>query len=333
MATIGTAVNLIDFAKRLDPDGGIAAIAEILSQANDLIPDIMWREGNLPTGDRVTVRTGLPSIFFRMINQGIPSSKSTTAQIDEGTAMMEARGQIDQTLAQLNGLESSFRASENAPFLEAMAQTFARTFWYGNTGLDPEQFTGMSPRYSDDSGPANAENIINAGGVGSDNTSIWLIGHGDQGIYGITPKGLPSGLTHEDLGLQDAFDASAATPTNNRFRAYMDLYQWKCGVCVKDWRYAVRIANIDVSNLVAETSAADILELMAVAVDKPPSLENAKWAFYCSRTVRTMLRIQCMQKPNVYLNLGQEEGQRKLNFDSIPIRLSDQLLATEAAVA
>jgi hypothetical protein len=329
MATIGTAVTLADHAKRMDPNGAIDAIAEILAQKNELLASAAWQEGNLPTGHRVTIRSGLPEIYFRLLNQGVLPSKSTTVQVDEGTSIMEARCQIDKDVAELNGNTAAFRASESAPFMESHAQTLARTFWYGNAGLDPEQFTGFAPRYSDNSGPANAENVIDAGGTGSDNTSIWLIGWGENGCYGIYPKGSKAGLTHEDLGLQDAFDSN--TPPR-RFRAWMDWYQQKPGLCVRDWRYAVRIANIDVSNLVAETSAADLLELMAVAVDKPPSVSDAKFAFYMNRTLRTMLRIQCMNRPNVYLTPGGEESKRKLSFDNIPILLSDQLLVNEAAV-
>ncbi len=327
MATIGTAVTLLDWAARNDVDGGIAAIAEILAQKNEVIEDMVWQEGNLPTGTRVTIRTGLPTVYFRMINQGVPPSKSTTTQVDEQAAIMEARGQIDKDLAELNGLQAAFRASENEPFLESMAQTFAAKLFYGNVGTDPEQFSGLATRYSDDSGPANAENIINGGGTGSDNTSIWLIVWGDNAVHGVFPKGSQMGLQHQDLGLQDAFDSN-----NNRFRAYLDWYQWKCGLVVKDWRYAVRIANIDVSNLVAETSAADILELMAIAVDKIPSMSAGKPVFYMNRTVKTMLRIQVMNRPNVYLTVGNEESKPKLSFDGIPIRLVDQILSTESAV-
>jgi hypothetical protein len=326
MATIGTAVTMLDWAKRLAPDGSIGAIAEVLSQKNDLVQDIPWVEGNLPTGHRVTIRTGLPTIYFRMLNQGVPPSKSTTVQVDEAAAIMEARGQIDKDLAELNGMTAQFRASENEPFLESMAQTFATKFWYGNTGTDPEQFTGMSTRYSDNSGPANAENIIDAGGTGSDNTSIWILGLGENKVHGIYPKGSQLGLIHEDLGLEDALDSNG-----NRFRAYMDWYQWKAGIVVRDWRYAVRIANIDVSNLIAESSAADILELLAVAVDKLPSLDGA--VIYANRTIKTMLRIQAMNRPNLHLTVGNEEGRPKQSFDGIPIRLSDQLLNTESAVS
>lgn len=328
MALIGTALTLLDGAKRLAPDGSISAIAEVLSQKNELIEDMVWVEGNLPTGTRATIRTGLPTVYFRLLNQGVPPSKSTTVQVDETAAIMEARGQIDKDLAMLNGLTAQFRASENEPFIESMAQTFATKVFYGNVGTDPEQFSGLATRYSDNTTAASKENVIDAGGVGADNMSIWLIVWGENTVHGVYPKGSQMGLQHEDLGLQDAFDSSG-----NRFRAYLDWYQWKCGIVVRDWRYAVRIANIDASNLIASSSAADILQLMAMAVDKIPNFSAGRAAFYVNRTVKTMLRIQTMNKSNVYLTVGNEEGKPKLSFDGIPIRIVDQLLSTESKVS
>lgn len=328
MALIGTALTLLDGAKRMAPDGSISVIAEVLSQKNELIEDMVWVEGNLPTGTRATIRTGLPTVYFRLLNQGVPPSKSTTVQVDETAAIMEARGQIDKDLAMLNGLTAQFRASENEPFIESMAQTFATKAFYGNVGTDPEQFSGLSTRYSDNTTAQSKENIIDAGGVGADNMSIWLIVWGEQTIHGVYPKGSQMGLQHEDLGLTDAFDSSG-----NRFRAFLDWYQWKCGLVVKDWRYAVRIANIDASNLIASSSAADIISLMAMAVDKIPNFAAGKAAFYVNRTLKTMLRIQTMNKSNVYLTVGNEEGKPKLSFDGIPIRVVDQLLSTESKVS
>lgn len=327
MPTIGTATNIVDVAKRTDPDGSIAVIAELLNQTNEVIPDVPFMEGNLPTGHRASIRTGLPDIYFRRLNQGVPPSKSTTAQIDETTCMMEGRGQIDRDLAMLNGNTAEFRASENAPFIEAMGQAFAGKLFYGNAGVQPEAFTGLATRFSDRVNALNKENIINGGGTQADNTSIWLIGWGEQSVFGIYPKGSQGGLKHEDLGEMDAFDLSG-----NRFRALMDWYQWKTGIVVKDWRYVVRIANIDISNLTSQANQADMLELMAVAVDKIPKGQNVRLAFYANRTIRTILRIQCMNRPNVYLTVGDEEGKPKTSFDGIPIKLVDQLLNNEGQV-
>src|SRR3990170_2620997 len=163
MATLATGVvTLHDYAKRLDPDNKIARIIEILEQTNGMLPDMKWKEGNLPTGHRTTVRTGLPTVFWRLLNQGVPTSKSTTAQIDEAVGMLEAWSEVDKDLADLNGNTAAFRLSEAAPFIEAMNEEMQSTLIYGNSGTAPEEFTGLAVRYSDigAGAPANAQNII-----------------------------------------------------------------------------------------------------------------------------------------------------------------------------
>ena len=80
MATLAQSVlTLADWAKRLDPDGKVPAIVEMLSQTNEVLADMLFKEGNLPTGERTTIRTGLPSVYWRLLNQGVAPSKSTTA--------------------------------------------------------------------------------------------------------------------------------------------------------------------------------------------------------------------------------------------------------------
>ena len=244
MATLSTSnLTLADWAKRSDPDGRVPIIAELLSQSNEILDDCVFKEGNLPTGERVVIRTGLPEVYWRALNQGIPSSKSTTAQIDEACGILEARSEVDKDLAMLNGNTAQFRLSEDTAFLEAMNQTQAETMFYGNPGTDPKKFLGLAPRYSDLSG-GNAQNIMDAGGSGSDNTSVYLVVWGDNTVYCPFPKGSKAGLTHEDLGEQTVYNSDGT-----RLQAFATRYQWKNGLVVKDWRYVVRICNIDISDL------------------------------------------------------------------------------------
>lgn len=330
MTTLSTTLMpLVEWGKRLGPDGNILDIAELLSQTNEILMDMPFQEGNLPTGNRTAVRTGLPAATWRLLNQGIAASRSTTAQIDEQCGMLEARGQVDKDLAELNGNLAAFRLSEATPHMEAMNQEFAQTMFYGNSGLAAEEFTGLAPRYSALTGAGNISHVLNAGGVGSDNTSVWLTGLGSQGLFGIFPKGSKAGLIHEDLGLADAFDAS-----NNRFRAYLDWWQWKGGIALKDWRYVVRICNIDVSNLVAQSSAADLVELMIKAIHRIPFINMVRPVFYMNRTVFEFLDIQ--RRADVIAGGGLRyenvDGIATATFRGIPIRKCDQLIETEAAV-
>ena len=330
MATLSSnAATLLDIAKRLDPDGSIADIVELLNQTNEILTDMRWQEGNLPTGHRTVVRTGLPTVAWRLLNNGITPSKSLTAQIDEACGMLEAWGEVDKDLAELNGNSAAFRLSEAFAFLEAMNQEMAQTLFYGNAGLAPEEFTGLSVRYSS-STAESGQNVIKAGGAGSDNASIWLIVWGDNTLYGIYPKGSKAGITHEDEGLVTVENATGIAGA--RMRAYRDHWQWKCGIAVRDWRYAVRICNIDISNLTTESSAADLIKYMLRSIHRIPAMGMGTPVFYANRTCREMLDIQAMGKTNLALIAGEEEGKPKLSLRGVPIRLCDQLLETETLV-
>jgi hypothetical protein len=325
------ALTLADWAKRVDPDGKIKvqAIVELLMQSNEILDDMLWREGNLPTGHRVTVRTSLPTVAWRLLNQGIAPSKSTTAQIDEQAGMLEAWSEVDKDLAELNGDINAFRLSEARAFIEAMNQEFAQTVIYGNGGLAPEEFTGLAPRYSASAGSI-ADNVIKAGGVGADNTSLWLVAWGEDTVTGIFPKGSKAGLLHEDFG-EVTVEVSAGI-AGNRMRAYQERFQWKGGIAVKDYRYIVRVCNIDVSDLAGGTPP-DLISFMEQASETLPN-RLGKPVFYVNRRVRRFLRKQVRTSVanGGGLTFENYDGKRIMMFDNIPIRLVDQILLTEALV-
>lgn len=332
MAALGASMlTLADWAKRLDPDGKVPSIVELLSQTNELLMDMQWKEGNLPTGHRTTVRTGLPTAAWRLLNQGVQPSKSTTAQIDEACGMLEAWSEVDKDLVELNGNAAGFRLSEAQAFIEAMNIEMAQTLFYGNSSVSPEEFTGLAPRFSLLSA-ANGQNIIDAQGSGSDNSSIFLVAWGENTVHGIFPKGSKAGLVHTDKGLVTV--ETTAGVGGSRMEAYQDKWQWKCGIALKDWRYVVRIANIDISNLVAKSSAADLIELMIKSIHRLPTMKLGKPVFYMNRSTFQMLDIQ--RRDDVIsggqLVYDKVDGILMPSFRGIPIRICDALVETEARV-
>ena len=339
MATLSTSnLTLADWAKRSDPDGRVPIVAELLSQSNEVLDDCVFKEGNLPTGERVVIRTGLPGVYWRALNQGIPSTKSTTAQIDEACGILEARSEVDKDLAMLNGNTAQFRLSEDTAFLEAMNQTQAETLFYGNPGTDPKKFLGLAPRYSDLSAD-NSVNILSAGGSGSDNSSVYLVVWGDNTVYCPFPKGSKAGLTHEDLGEQTVYNSDGT-----RLQAFATRYQWKNGLVVKDWRYVVRICNIDISDLLgvtgtqANTAATSLVKLMARALYRIPNMAMGRAAFYMNRTVHSGMAISALDKSQSVLNIQDGlsqfgSAQSYLTFLGVPLRKVDALLNTESVVS
>ena len=333
------ALTLADWAKRRDPDDRVATIIELLNQTNEILTDMLWVEGNLPTGHRTTVRTGLPEVAWRKLNYGVPQSKSTTVQVDDTTGMLEAFGQVDKDLAELNGNTAQFRLSENMAFLEAMNQRMAFTVIYGNSGSEPEAFTGLAPRYSQISGATNGQNVLSAGGS-ANLTSVWLVGWGESTIHGIYPKGSTAGLQHTDLGLDTVTDAQGG-----KYRAYQDHYQWKCGLAVRDWRYACRIANININDLAAQsntqasTAGTELIKLMSRAIDRIPAFGMCRPVFYMNRTVFSLLRVMALQKSANALSIESALDQfgnpisGNMAFMGIPIRRVDAIINNEAQVS
>ena len=342
-----TALTLADVVRRSDDDGKIASIVNLLSQTNDLLDDMLWVEGNLPTGHKTTIRTGLPQAAWRLLNYGVPKTKSTTAQVVDTCGMLEVYSEIDKALADLNGNTAEVRMSEDLAFIEGLNQQMAQAVFYGNTAQTPQAFNGLAPRFSGVSsanGGNTYNNVFDAGGTGSTNTSIWIVVWGPNTVAGIYPKGSKSGLQMRDLGEWTLTDAAGG-----QYQGYRTLFKWDCGLTVRDWRYVVRIANIDVTTL-AGGSPPNLVNFLIRALHKLPTAPVAvsntqtvgapgapqngptmgRTAIYMNRTVATWLDVQSRNLSNALLTLDDRLGKPVLKFRGVPIRICDQILSTEA---
>lgn len=332
MSTIGTNVSLLDLAKRKDPNGSIALIAELLSQRNEILDDMHWQEGNLETGHKSTIRTGLPAATWRKLYQGIQPSKSTTAQVTDTCGMLEAYSEIDKALSDLNGNTPDFRLSEDIAYLESMNQSMAQSLFYGDVTVNPERFTGLAPRFiaSSTDPTQSGFNIVKGIGAGNTNTSVWLVVWGPLSAHGIVPKGSKAGFQHQDLGEQTLYDANMG-----RYQGYRTHYKWDCGLTVRDWRQVSRGANIDVSQLTkAAATGDDLIDVMTQMLEKVWDLKMGRPAFYVNRTVKSFLRRQQANKvATSTLTIETVMGKEVLTFGGVPVRRCDQLLSTEATIA
>jgi hypothetical protein len=321
----------LDITKRLDPNGKIDTIAEILNQTNEVLEDMVWIEGNLPTGHRTTIRTGLPTPTWRKLYGGVQPTKSTTVQVTDSCGMLEAYAEVDKALADLNGNSGAFRLSEDRAHIEGMNQEFSSTLFYGNESNEPEAFTGFGARFNDQSA-ANGENIITSAATpdGNDNTSIYLVVWGPNTVHGIYPKGSKAGLNMEDKGQVTVENIDG---NGGRMEAYRTHYRWDCGLSVRDWRYIVRI-NLDQEDLVKNAaSGPDLVDMLTQAVELVPSLSMGRPAFYANRTVRSFLRRQIANKVAAStLTMETVGGKHVTMFDGIPFRRCDALTNTEAGI-
>lgn len=332
MSTLATThPTLLDITKRLDPQGKIDTIGEILNQTNEILDDMVWLEGNLPTGHRTTIRSGLPTPTWRKLYGGVQPTKSRTVQVTDATGMLEAYAEVDKALADLNGNSAAFRLSEDRAHLEGMNQEFASTLFYGNESTEPEAFTGFGARFNDQSAE-NGSNIITSAATpdSTDNTSIWLVVWGPNTVHGIYPKGSKAGLNMEDKGQVTIENVDG---NGGRMEAYRTHYRWDCGLSVRDWRYIVRV-NLDAEDLVKNAATGpDLIDLMTQAVEMIPSLSMGRPAFYMNRTLRSFLRRQIANKVAAStLTIEQVAGKHVTMFDGIPVRRCDAITNTESGI-
>ena len=348
MAT-GAPLTLMDLARRTDPDGDAADIAELLSQANDIYDDMVWKEGNTNTGHIFTVRTGLPAGTWRYLNQGVPMSKSTTAQGRINCGQLTGLSVIDRRLLEMNEDQNKVRYEEDNAFVEGMSQTMAFTAIYGNNTSNPAQYTGLSPFFNTLSTATaqNAANMFNGGGTGSNNASIWLLGWSPRSVYMVYPKGSTAGLKVMPLNTTEvAYDT-----LGNLYPAALTYFSQDAGLCIEDWRWVNRLCNLDVTSAgLGGTTPFDIfangMSKMLLRMPKMARSVSAitetdakseaglvvRPAFYTNRTVRGFMDIQIIRDKNVLIGMHDFAGMPAETYRTIPIRVMDVQTSAEVAI-
>ena len=319
-------VTYADWAKTRDPDGKTAAIVELLAQTNPIIQDAHVREGNLTTGHRTTIRTGYGQSTWRRLNYGVQPSKTTSKQIDDHAGMLEDYNEIDKALADLENDKAAFMLSESSGTMEEMSQTHANTLFYGDTSVNPERFLGFTYRYDDKDAP-NGRNIVNgqaAGGTPAGNTSssIWFITWGADTAFEFFPKGSMVGLQMRDLGEHTLYDANGG-----RYQGYRVHFKHDVGLSVRDWRYHVRICNLEAASIQADSI--DLVKLLIKAYHKIQNMGRGQTVIYANRAVLASLDIKAQFNSNVNLTRMEWHGQQITAFRGIPIRMCEALDASD----
>lgn len=331
MATLGASfVDLIDVYKQQDGRGQFVPVIEMLMEMTPILDDAIAVECNKGTTHLHTVRSGLPDVTWGKLYKGIPNSKGKTSQVEDTTGFVEGLSTIDKRLLDLSTNEGAVRLSEAQAYLEAMSQEAGTKLFYGNTASDPEEFMGFAPRFNS-LAAANGNQIIDAGGTGSDNTSIWFVTWGDNQCNLLYPKGTQAGVDREDMGQQRVLDDDG-----NAYYAMEEKFTWHIGLAVKDWRYVSRIANIDVSLM--QAGSVSLYDFMRKAYYKLQNrrVAGGSIAIYCNRDVLEALDALASNAGTsdsfVRLKTVEIEGKEITMYRGIPIRESDSIINTEARV-
>lgn len=338
MATIGNSFpSLTDHFKSVDKNGNIVPTIETLTRLTPIYKDAYVEEANNGFNNLSVIRTGLPTPTWGKLYQGIPQSKSTKQQVEDTSGFVESLSTVDTRLLNYKKNPAQARADEANAHMEAMSQDVQANFFYSDTASTPERFKGLSARYN----TLSNTQVIDGGGVGSDNTSVWVVGWG-RGKTGLFyPEGSRAGIIREDKGEQRVND-----DVGNPYYVKEEYFRQDVGVTVGDFRYNVRIANIDVSELMAGN--VDLYGLMRKAFYQLHSTYDGEMAdnylksggslgartvIYVNRTVMQALDTQTTNDNKLELRPADLEGRMIDTYRRLPIRMTDALVNTETRVA
>ena len=125
MATLGVKnPTLADLAKVTDPDGTIADVVEILNETNEILADMTWLEGNLTTGHRSSIRSGLPTPTWRKLYGGVQPTKSRAVQVTDTCGMLEDYAEVDKALVDMERMMARRNVSLTSAYRRMMTAIY-----------------------------------------------------------------------------------------------------------------------------------------------------------------------------------------------------------------
>lgn len=322
------AYTLVDLKQGHDPQGNVAKIIDTLWEhgQQDLMKDMKWMMADDLTTHSFLQTLYLPKGSFTGIGIGIPREKVGTKPVREDIFMLQGRSDIDVRLLRKSPNPEAFMANRNMLYLKGMLKNFNAQFFFGRSGLalypvaDEKAPQGILIRHN---ALSMADNVHNAGGTGSDLGSIYLVKHGEDGLYLCFPRDGKDFITETPLPPHDAFD-----DLGNPYTVISTEYTIQFGICKADPLAVQRVCNIK------KVGTANIFDedLVIRAIE---NLENTEGAvLYFPKAIHTQARITLKDKPNVYFTEDKAFGSGKImHIQDVPCRKMGCLSLNETAVA
>jgi hypothetical protein len=327
--------TLLDLAV-MPENKDVADVVNLLAAQNPILEDAPAFECNRGLSHETTVKTGLPEVTWGRLYKGIPAGKGNMQTVKDTTGFVNSAAEVDTRYVDIFEKaeeKASVRMEMAADHLEAMAQEMATAIFYHDSSIDPSKPMGLAPRFNSFSAE-NASQIIDGGGSGNDNTSIWLITWDKRSCHLIYPKGHKAGVERKDRGIIPAQDSNG-----DRYMVYREEFAMHFGLTVRNWQYLARACNIDVSELkINASTGANIVNIMTEMyyAHKGRRSSMGKTCFYMNTTLVKFLDYQARleQGTNLFLTFDKYGPNAKeiLMFRGIPIRECDAILNSEDTV-
>jgi hypothetical protein len=317
-------LSLVEFARRIDPNGNQARIADVLNRTNEVLLDMVWQEANAEFANKTVQRLSLPTGTYRALNEGVSGEASSTKELWDVIGFLESYSEPDKKYIDNQPDTTGARSTEGNAFIEGMSQTFATNLIYGNTASNPRSFTGLAPRLA---ALNSAGTVLGAGGTGSDVTSIYIVQWGPNKVYGIFPRGSKMGLQHEDLGVQTKVDSNG-----KMWQVYRDHFTWDHGLVVSNPRCIGRYANLESTGTTSNLADSTKLKELITILNRMPNRGRGA-CLYVNPTVMSQIDYLAAAKSNVWYTVDNAFGAPTMTFRGTnPVRMVEAILDTETAI-
>jgi hypothetical protein len=311
-------LSMLEIANRTDPNGNFATIAELMSKENGILLDMPMIQANNRVIQRDTIRTSIPKGELRRLNKGVGKGVSQTEIKDVHISMIEKRSEVDADIVDNSPDPNATRMSEASAMIEGLSQSGADLLFYGNSKEDPDEFDGLSTITN-----KTCDTVIDAGGTGSDLTSIYIVQWDKNKVRGIYPQASKTaGVRHIPMqGLQELEDENG-----DKYLGYKDFFKWHFALSYIDPRCIARVANIE-----SDGSTTNLDDAIITALNSMPK-RGAGATIYCNKTPFNYLDI--LGKNKAQTSLVDVFGRPIQTFrEGIPMKLCEAILDTEEAIS
>lgn len=309
--------TLVELAKRTDPQGNTAELINILAEKNPMLEEAYYEEANDLNSHEFTQIIAEPAPGFGRINKDIPFSAGTTRQVVEPICTIADAFKIDNWLLAKAKNPSEYLANEAKIHIQSIGKKAHAALLYGNRGTDPDSINGIMTRLN----TLSMDNVYDGGGSGSDTASIVAVRWGRDGTYLAYPREFSKFIQEEgpkDVWLGDA----------NGGKGYQ-IMTWaiSLGLCIANPKSVARIANIETSG----SSNIFDPDTLVAALDGLDGTDGA--VIYVPKAIYTQMNINLMNKTNTAYTMAEEWGRPVLHFMGVPVKVCEQMLATETAIS
>jgi hypothetical protein len=309
-----------------------------------MIEEGFWAQANDDTSHEFARMAHEPTGALVRLNEGTPFEAAGTTVVREQMARLESMLRMDVRVLEKSPDPVRYRRDMEAAHVRGMIKQWHKIVFasrdaaagtaYGDMDADPKSINGLRKRLAKlTSATSPFDNVRSLGGsTANEQSSIYLVKHGPEGLFFFYPRTASRTLQVNDLREQIVYDASS-----NPYRAVMTQFAWEFGMGIADPRSVQRLANIATAQTAGsfgdDTDKEQGEKALIDMIERLPGGDTTNCAFYAGPEMMAAMRKRLNSKANMFFTEETVWGRPMLAFMGVPFIRVDNLKANEAVVS